>query len=81
MLPYYNLNIMQNLSIDSVDETFSLVRESLIEAVKKRVDNTDREIACLLSGGLDSSLISALVSRELVNVHGRKSHKIYILGV
>jgi asparagine synthase (glutamine-hydrolysing) len=32
-------------------------------AVKKRVDNTDRPIACLLSGGLDSSLITALVSK------------------
>ena len=34
------------------------------EAVKKRVDNTDREIACLLSGGLDSSIICALVKRH-----------------
>lgn len=81
MLPYYNLNIMQNLSIDSVDQTFSLVRESLIEAVKKRVDNTDREIACLLSGGLDSSLISALVSRELVNVHGRKPQDLHTWSI
>ena len=35
---------------------------SLKNAVKKRVNNTDRPIACLLSGGLDSSLITALVS-------------------
>jgi len=34
------------------------------EAVKKRVDNTDREIACLLSGGLDSSIVCALVKRH-----------------
>ena len=35
-------------------------------AVKKRVvGTTDRPIACLLSGGLDSSLIAALVSNEL----------------
>jgi asparagine synthase (glutamine-hydrolysing) len=36
----------------------------LINAVKKRVIGTsDRPIACLLSGGLDSSLIAALVSK------------------
>jgi asparagine synthase (glutamine-hydrolysing) len=40
---------------------FTLIRDSLINAVAKRVDNTDREIACLLSGGLDSSLIAGLV--------------------
>ena len=33
------------------------------DAVKKRVDNTEREVACLLSGGLDSSIVCALVKR------------------
>ena len=32
-------------------------------AVMKRVDNTEREVACLLSGGLDSSIVCALVKR------------------
>ena len=40
-----------------------MIRDSLIQAVTKRVENTDREIACLLSGGLDSSLITGLVVR------------------
>ena len=39
------------------------IKKSLKEAVKKRVNNTDRKIACLLSGGLDSSLIAALVKQ------------------
>ena len=39
------------------------INKSLKEAVKKRVNNTDRKIACLLSGGLDSSLITALVKQ------------------
>ena len=39
------------------------INKSLKEAVKKRVNNTDRKIACLLSGGLDSSLIAALVKQ------------------
>jgi len=41
----------------------SEINKSLKEAVKKRVNNTDRKIACLLSGGLDSSLIAALVKQ------------------
>ncbi len=42
-----------------------MIRKSLYSAVEKRVNNTERPIACLLSGGLDSSLISALVSKIL----------------
>lgn len=33
------------------------------EAVRKRVTSTERPIACLLSGGLDSSLVTALVAQ------------------
>jgi asparagine synthase (glutamine-hydrolysing) len=40
------------------------IRFSLEEAVKKRL-LTERPIACLLSGGLDSSLIAALVQNNL----------------
>lgn len=39
------------------------VRYYLNEAVLKRCQSTERPIACLLSGGLDSSLIAALVNR------------------
>jgi asparagine synthase (glutamine-hydrolysing) len=37
------------------------VRTALTEAVMKRVRNTERPMACLLSGGLDSSIVAALV--------------------
>lgn len=36
--------------------------ELLQEEIRKRVGNCEREIACLLSDGLDSSIISAYVS-------------------
>lgn len=39
------------------------VRNSLEDAVWKRVQNTERSIACLLSGGLDSTIITALVAK------------------
>lgn len=40
-------------------------------AVNKRVTNCERDISCLLSGGLDSSIISALVAREYKRLRGR----------
>lgn len=51
----------KNLEITSFDLAKNAVRHTFTEAVKKRVENTDREVACLLSGGLDSSLVAALV--------------------
>ena len=38
------------------------IQDYLVNAVNKRAIITDRPIACLLSGGLDSSLITALVN-------------------
>ena len=81
MKPYYNLNIVQNRSIDTMDKALPIVRDALMCAVKKRVSNTDREIACLLSGGLDSSLISALVSRELINSHGKRPEDLHTWSI
>jgi len=44
------------------DEFYAGVSQYLICAVNKRCITTERPIACLLSGGLDSSLIAALVA-------------------
>jgi asparagine synthase (glutamine-hydrolysing) len=41
------------------------IRHALEEAVHMRIENTDREIGFLLSGGLDSSLIASIASRKL----------------
>jgi len=37
----------------------------LCKAVVKRVENTERPVACLLSGGLDSSLVASIAGRHL----------------
>lgn len=51
-------------SLNNYMAIFEKVYNALYEAVKKRVmGTTDRKIACLLSGGLDSSLVAALVSK------------------
>jgi asparagine synthase (glutamine-hydrolysing) len=50
-------------------------------AVKKRVLVTDRPIACLLSGGLDSSLITALVNEEHKLLSPNKPLETYSIGL
>jgi asparagine synthase (glutamine-hydrolysing) len=66
-----------SFSLNACYDQSKLIRDALIEAVAKRVDNTDREIACLLSGGLDSSLIAGLVvhiSKMRFNRHPSTIH-------
>jgi asparagine synthase (glutamine-hydrolysing) len=50
------------------DDVFVRIRDSLTDAVKLRM-LAERPIAALLSGGLDSSLIAALVQQELVKAN------------
>jgi len=60
----YNMNNrIFNIGIDSLANSYEIIYTSLFEAVKKRVITMERNLACLLSGGLDSSIISALVSK------------------
>jgi asparagine synthase (glutamine-hydrolysing) len=58
-----------SLSEDNTDHTTYLntIYTSLVDAVRKRVTTTERPIACLLSGGLDSSLITSIVHRFYSN--------------
>lgn len=53
--------LFKNLSFDYDELILDNIFNFLSEAVKKRVTTTERPIACLLSGGLDSSLITSLV--------------------
>jgi asparagine synthase (glutamine-hydrolysing) len=46
-----------------------LVRSALEEAVLKRVSTSERPVAALLSGGLDSSLVCALAQRVLTSLN------------
>lgn len=57
-------NSFINAAIQTEEDATKSIRETLQMAVLKRIYNTDRDIACLLSGGLDSSLVAALVAAE-----------------
>ena len=66
---YHNILITPS-TFDQLDpecsEVFSYMKyvvDTFIDAVRKRVTNTDRPVACLLSGGLDSSLVAAVASK------------------
>jgi asparagine synthase (glutamine-hydrolysing) len=46
-----------------IEKCLDTIKNTLENAVRKRYLTTERPIACLLSGGLDSSLITALVCK------------------
>lgn len=61
----YHSTIVNPLpAFTSVEASSLAIKEALVSAVKKRM-LTERPVAALLSGGLDSSLIASLVAEEL----------------
>lgn len=65
--------------LELIEDFFFSISRHLNAAVIKRCNTSERPIACLLSGGLDSSLIAALVS----NYFGKKGKQIetYSIGL
>lgn len=66
-IPYFIPTFSYSLSCNTdyqrtLNKFYRTISINLKNAVDKRCLTTERPIACLLSGGLDSSLISALVS-------------------
>jgi len=59
---YHKLGFMCPLDAFDIDNIYMNIQNRLVSAVEKRCCTTERPIACLLSGGLDSSLIAALVN-------------------
>ena len=80
----YHRTAFCNVYDDSVQlDTSSIVKgiqKYLVRAVEKRCSTTERPIACLLSGGLDSSLIAALVN-DYHRHHGLPQLETYSIGL
>ena len=66
--------------INETDEQFSKIGQYLYSAVEKRCITTERPVACLLSGGLDSSLITALVC-DYNQKNGKPAPETYSIGL
>ena len=58
---YWNIKELENK--DDYEQATKKIEELLTESIKRQTIS-DVDIACLLSGGLDSSIITAVVSRE-----------------
>ena len=57
------------ITFSDYDNLLQEIQNRLVNAIKKRVvGTTDRPVACLLSGGLDSSLVTSIVSRYVPNL-------------
>ena len=61
---WHSVPWLKNPTYGDAVTAMGALRTSLVTAVRKRL-MTERPVAALLSGGVDSSLIAALVQREL----------------
>jgi asparagine synthase (glutamine-hydrolysing) len=64
----------------TIHKYFTQICMRLTAAVNKRVTTTDRPIACLLSGGLDSSLVTALVAKHFKDPSKLETYSIGLEG-
>ncbi len=67
---YYAVGNLSMVLKPDLDDVYRVIRTTLTESVRARLES-DREIGCLLSGGLDSSLVSAIAAKELA-IRGKK---------
>lgn len=66
---FYTLPTVKLENTLDEEEVLSKIRYYFEDAIKKRCINTsDRPIACLLSGGLDSSIVAAIVNKYVDNL-------------
>jgi asparagine synthase (glutamine-hydrolysing) len=72
---YYNL-IYPSVINESDESIIKTIRRKLTDSVLKRL-NTDVEIGCFLSGGLDSSIIASIASKRINNL---KTFSIGLMG-
>ena len=61
--PYCRISEPEKICHDDLETACKKIREKLIAGVKKRLVS-DAKVGFLLSGGLDSSLVSAIAARE-----------------
>ena len=78
---YIRMNPEENNNEKIMSEIYYNIKYYLSKSVEKRCLTTERPIACLLSGGLDSSLIAALVSEHYKKNNYDKVLETYSIGL
>ena len=68
------------LEYGCIGDIFKNIRTTFMNAVYKRCYTTDRPIACLLSGGLDSSLVASFVNKYH-DMHNMPKIETYSIGM
>jgi len=68
LVRYYDLEQLPTHEETTEQPSIEAIRKSLTEAVKKRL-MSDVPLGVYLSGGLDSTIIAALVAQEIPDVH------------
>jgi asparagine synthase (glutamine-hydrolysing) len=76
--PYYDFDYKNKVE-DSLSIIYANIVKKLSNAVKKRIQS-DRPIGCLLSGGLDSSLVACLLARHMKQMKNRKTITFFSIG-
>jgi asparagine synthase (glutamine-hydrolysing) len=67
---YYQVPEIEEHIFTDIDETCGLIRETFIDAVKKRLlADSEVPVGSFCSGGLDSSLVAAIAAEEIPNLH------------
>ena len=80
-IPYFKPTFSSPTSKFTWSVYFENIIVNLIKSIEKRCLTTDRPIACLLSGGLDSSLITALVNEFYKSRYINKKLETYSIGL
>ena len=68
------------LEYGCISDIFKNIRTNFMNAVYKRCYTTERPIACLLSGGVDSSLVASLVNKYH-DMHNMPKIETYSIGM
>jgi asparagine synthase (glutamine-hydrolysing) len=67
---YYQLTEIRDDLLTDINENSSLIRNTFINAVKKRLlSDPEIPVGSFCSGGLDSSLVAAIAAEEIPNLH------------
>ena len=64
---FHNILDQSMHSVENFEQILANIRKYFTNAVHKRCANSDRPVGCLLSGGLDSSLVSAVANKYFID--------------